>query len=297
MQRTRLTRINAAACAAGNSLRMDCTRGDAMFELLINVENRRADDPAVQAGMALASRHHAYVTGLNIVEVYPSTMAMPDVAQVLEEEEEEAKACDAWWTDTCRRNGVDGAWEVIRGMYAPVLARRSCMADITVSRLPNGGDMLPSGLDHISRALLSSGSPMLLVPPTCKDPSFRMERVLVAWNSTEPSMHALRAALPLLCDATMVDLVDGSSNELPGIAPPLLPVRDWLKRHDVTLTSMRNFPTSSHVGEALLEQAYAMHADLLVMGAWGHSRVNEWMLGGTTRSVLKHAKLPVLVAH
>jgi hypothetical protein len=109
-----------------------------MFELLINVENPRDDDPAMQAGMALASRHHAYATGLNIVEVYPSTMAMPDVAQVLEEEEETARACDAWWVDSCRRNGIDGAWEVIRGMYAPVLARRSSMADITVSRLPNG---------------------------------------------------------------------------------------------------------------------------------------------------------------
>jgi nucleotide-binding universal stress UspA family protein len=268
-----------------------------MLELLINVKDTRDDDAAMQAGMALASRHHAYATGLNIVEVYPSTMAMPDVARVLEEEEEEARACDAWWGNTCRRNGVDGAWEVIRGMYAPVLARRSCMADLTVSRLPNGGDTPPNGMDHISQALLASGSPMLLVPQTCDDPSFRLERILVAWNSTEPSMHALRAALPFLRDATMVDMVDGSFDELPGIAPPLLPVRDWLKRHHVTLSSLRDFPPSTHVGEALLEQAYAAHTDLLVMGAWGHSRVSEWMLGGTTRHVLKHAKLPVLVAH
>lgn len=268
-----------------------------MFELLINVENLRDDDAALQAGLALAKGYGAYATGLNIIEVYPSTMAMPDVAQVLQSEEEEAKARDAWWTEKCRSQGVDGAWEVIRGMYVPVLARRSCMADITVSRLSNGNDALAGGLDHISRALLASGSPMLLVPPSIKQPTGKFERILVAWNSTEECMHAVRAALPFLRDAATVCLLDGAINELPGVAPPLLPVRDWLQRHGVTVSAVRNFPTGSRVGEALLEQAYAMHADLLVMGAWGHSRVNEWVMGGTTRYVLRHAKLPVLVAH
>ena len=274
-----------------------CTRGGAMLELLVNVENLRDDDPALQAGLALAERYHAYATGLNIIEVYPSTMAMPDVAQVLETEEEEAKARDAWWMDKCRSHGVDGAWEVIRGIYVPVLARRSSMADITVSRLPNGEDVLVTSLDHISRALLTSGSPMLLVPRSKETPSCKFERILVAWNSTGESMHALRAALPFLRDAATVCMVDGAVNELPGMAPPLLPVREWLRRHGVGLSAVLDFPTTSGVGEALLEQAYAMRADLLVMGAWGHSRVNEWMLGGTTRHVLKSAKVPVLVAH
>ncbi|HUB91966.1 MAG TPA: universal stress protein [Dyella sp.] len=268
-----------------------------MFELLINVENLRDDDIALQAGLALAKRYNAYATGLNIIEVYPSTMAMPDVAQVLEIEEEEAKARDTWWMEKCRRHGVDGAWEVTRGLYVPALARRSCMADVTVSRLPNGNDTLSGGLDHLSRALLISGSPMLLVPGSIKDLSCKFERILVAWNSTEESTHALRAALPFLRDAATVCMVDGAVSEVRGLAPPLLPVREWLQRHGVTLSTVRDFPTTSCVGEALLEHAYAMQADLLVMGAWGHSRVNEWMLGGTTRHVLKHAKVPVLVAH
>ena len=53
----------------------------------------------------------------------------------------------------------------------------------------------------------------------------------------------------------------------------------------------------TNAGEALLVQAFAMQADLLVMGAWGHSRMSELILGGTTRHVLKHAQLPVLLAH
>lgn len=267
-----------------------------MFELLINVEAMRDDDPAVIQGLALASRHNAFVTGLNIVEVFPSTMVMPDVAAVLQMEEEEAKARGPWWMDKCRRHGVDGAWEVIRGVYVPVLARRSCMADVTVSRLPSRDRALPSGMDYITRALFASASPMLLVPPTLEEPK-RLTRILVAWNSTQESMCALRASLPFLREAEMVSLIDGSSSELPGIAPPPLPIREWLKRQGVSLQTVQDFPASTNVGEALLNHAYAMHADLLVMGAWGHSRIGELILGGTTRHVLERARVPVLLAH
>lgn len=267
-----------------------------MLELLVNVENMRDDDPAVQVGMALASRHNAFVTGLNIIEVIPSTMAIPDVVAVLESEEEDARARDVWWLDKCRSHGVAGAWEVIRGVYVPVLARRSCMADLTVCRLPNGSGALPSGMDYITRALFSSASPMLLVPAGYTS-SFRPARILVAWNSTQEAMRALRAALPFLREAQTASLADGSTNELPGVAPPPLPVDAWLKRQGVRLHAVLNFPASARVGEALLEQAAAMEADMLVMGAWGHSRINELILGGTTRYVLQHAKLPVLVAH
>lgn len=267
-----------------------------MFEILVNTEEMRDDNPVVQAGLALASGHNAYATGLNIVEVFPATMAMPDIMAVLVAQEHEARQCDAWWMRKCGEHGVKGAWEVIRGVYVPVLARRSCMADITVSRLPNRETGYPTGMDYVTRVLLTAASPMLLVPPKW-DGTFRQERVLVAWNSTQECMRALRAALPFLRKAEMVCLIDGACDELPGITPPPLPVRDWLTRQGVTVHLVRQFPASTSAGEALLDQAHAMRADLLVMGAWGHSRMSEWVLGGTTRHVLQHAPLPVLLAH
>jgi len=267
-----------------------------MLEILVNTEEMVDDNPVVQVGLALASRHNAYATGLNIVSVYPSTMYMPDIMAVLENQEYEARQCETWWMNHCREQGIKGAWEVIRGVYVPVLARRSCMADITVSRLPKQQVGYPASMAEITRVLLTGASPMLLVPPKWEGP-FRQERILVAWNSTEVSMRALRAALPFLREAEIVCLADGAHNEVPGIAPPPLPVRAWLSRQGVTLQSVQQFPDSSDVGEALLNQAYAMHADLLVMGAWGHSRIGELILGGTTRHVLQHARLPLLLAH
>lgn len=267
-----------------------------MFEILVNIEEMRDDNPVVQTGLSLASRHNAYVTGLNIVEVLPSTMAMPDVMAVLATQEYEARRCDTWWAKQCCGHGVNGTWEVIRGVYVPVLARRSCMADIVVSRLPNREAGYPTGMEHVTRVLLTAASPMLLVPSEWSG-SFRQERVLVAWNSTKESMHALRAAVPFLREARQVCLVDGASDELPGVAPPPLPVRDWLTRQGITLHSVQKLPATTKAGEALLIQAFAMRADLLVMGAWGHSRMSELILGGATRHVLKHAPLPVLLSH
>lgn len=267
-----------------------------MFEVLVNTEEMRDDNPVVQTGLALASRLNAYAAGLNIVEVFPSTMAMSEVMIVLDAEEKEARQCDTWWMNKCRDHGVQGGWEVIRGVYVPVLARRSCMADITVSRLPSRDTGYPTGMDYVTRVLLTAASPMLLVPPKW-DGAFRQERVLVAWNSSQESMRALRAALPFLREADMVCLIDGASDVLPGITPPPLPVRDWLARQGIILHSVQQFPATTSAGEALLNQAHAMRADLLVMGAWGHSRMSELMLGGTTRHVLQHARLPVLMAH
>lgn len=267
-----------------------------MFEVLVNVERIDDNNPAVQLGLAVASRHNAYTTGLHVVQVFPSTLYMPDVMTVLETEEEEARQLDAWWMNHCRENGLKGAWEVTRGVYVPVLARRSCMADITVSQLPRRQPGYPSGMDDVTRVLFAGASPMLLVPPQWEGHT-RLERILVAWSSTQESMRALRGALPFLREAQMVCLIDGAHDSVPGVAPPPLPIRGWLSRQGVKLQSVQQFSGTSNVGDELLNHAYAMHADLLVMGAWGHSRIGELLLGGTTRYVLEQAKLPLLLAH
>lgn len=267
-----------------------------MFDILVNIDEMRDDAMAVQMGLALAARHGAFATGLRIVDAYALAISIPGGVAVLDAEEREAKAQDAWWLELCRRHGVAGAWEVIRGIYVPVLARRSCMADLTISSAPAGADDFMVGMDGITRVLLGGASPMLLVPPAWKG-SRSLGRILVAWNSTVGSMRALRAALPFLREAEQVCVVDGSRDEVPGLAPPPLPLADWLLRRGVRRHAIKPLAASSHVGEALLDEADRMDADLLVMGAWGHSRIGEWVLGGATRHVLRKAALPVLLAH
>jgi hypothetical protein len=80
-----------------------------MFEILVNAEEMVDSSPVVQVGLALASRHDAYVTGLHIVPVYPSSMYLPDVMTELVTEEYQARQCDVWWMEQCRKLGLRAA--------------------------------------------------------------------------------------------------------------------------------------------------------------------------------------------
>lgn len=140
-----------------------------------------------------------------------------------------------------------------------------------------------------------SACPVLLLPQGMR-PSMPPRRILLAWNASREAARALRGAMPLLQGAEVVDVVMFGE-----IANPVLQVcasaeiRQLLGRYgvDANIVPKRG---ESEVGHALMELAVASRADLLVMGCYGHSRVRELLLGGTTRSVLMAASVPVLMA-
>ncbi len=267
-----------------------------MLDVLVNVDEARDDAAIIRLGMDIARRHRGFVTGLRIVDAYPLAIAIPGALVVLDAEEREAKEQRAWWDGLCRRHKVAGAWEVIRGIRLPILARRSCLADLTIDRLPSAGNGMLVSMDNVTRTLLAGTSPMLLVPSVWNG-SLRQARILVAWNSSAESTRAVRAALPFLRAAEQIRILDGACDESPGLLPPPLPLAGWLTREGVPGRVVKRLASTGHVGEALLDEACAMDADLLVMGAWGHSRIGEWLLGGATHHVLREANLPVLLAH
>jgi nucleotide-binding universal stress UspA family protein len=103
--------------------------------------------------------------------------------------------------------------------------------------------------------------------------------------------------LPLLRGAghvELIEVVEGSPS-----AEARTSLRDaqaWLARHGIAAEA-RLEPVAGDVGETLLSRAADASADLLVMGAYGHARVREWVLGGATRHLLAHMTLPTLMAH
>lgn len=265
-----------------------------MLDLLINVDRMQDESPAVRLGLAIASSQGAFVTGLHVVTVYPPVMAVADVIELVDDEEREARSRDVWWRGLCDRHGVSGAWEVIRGIYVPVLAKRSRLTDFVVTELPVDAPDAPIGFDNITRTLFADASPMLLVPDRWKGAT-APQRILIAWNGSGEAAEAIKAALPLLRKAVQVRVLDGERENLPGLVPPPLPLRDWLARQGVNV-EWEPFDAEG-AGKSLLHAARAMEADLLVMGAWGRSRLSELILGGATRHVLENTHLPLLLSH
>jgi len=143
---------------------------------------------------------------------------------------------------------------------------------------------------------LGVGRPVLIVP---RYGTFETvgERVLVAWNGSREATRAVHDALPLLKLASSVTVLSIDPEHDTGDRIPGADIALHLARHGVAAEGMSTVGLDISVGDLLLSRAADLGADLIVMGAYGHSRVRELVLGGATRHILQHMTVPVLMSH
>jgi len=270
--------------------------GDAvMRDITVNVDLATEAEPAVACALALARRYGALLTGLQIMPPnLLGSFGMPDALSLSDQEATERRA---WWRELCRRHEVAGELELPQGAYVPTLARRSLLSDLLVSPLPMDSPQAPTVAGELSRALFAGSAPLLLVPQGYAG-NFDFRSIAIGWNGSPEALRAIHAALPLLREADDVTVFDGDRARPPGMPPalPPLPLREWFGRQGIRFHWV-GFDPEQDIGPALHGEAQARHAELLVMGAWGRSRMSELVLGGATRWLLAHARMPLLLAH
>jgi nucleotide-binding universal stress UspA family protein len=265
-----------------------------MLEFTVNIDTRKIDSTLIRFAFGLARQHDAHLTGLQIVSLDTTSLVLPDALIVLDEDEKDANGRHDWWRELCRGHGVDGSWEVVRDYYQRAIARQASLSDLMIGRL-SAQDTFPlSGLNPLSRSLFEGGIPMLLVPEVWSGQP-GVHKATIAWNGSVEAARAIKAALPLLRKAEKVTVLDGEDKSDAGGRRPPLPLRGWLERQHLPM-HWQSIDAAQQDGKAIHEQAKAMEADLLVMGAWGHSRMSEWILGGVTRFMLQHSDIPLLLA-
>lgn len=175
------------------------------------------------------------------------------------------------------------------------VARRALASDIAVmaSNLRDADD----GLFRLASygVLFDAPIPLLMNAAPLTLP----KRVLVAWDGELPAARAVHAALPYLVRADDViivsfdpDTVDGAEGENPGSE-----LATWLSHHGCSVTVAAYPSGGQEIGAALQARAAELGADLVVMGAFGRSRLHELVFGGTTRTMLEQSRTPVLMAH
>ncbi|MEZ5756087.1 MAG: universal stress protein, partial [Paracoccaceae bacterium] len=147
-------------------------------------------------------------------------------------------------------------------------------------------------------ALFEGQAPVLILPETGAGHAAAPRRIVIAWNQSAEAMVAVRKALPMLKQADMVNIAvidppqHGAERSDPGGMLCQMLVRHGVKAEVSVLA--RTLP---RISEVLARHVRDMNADLLVMGAYGHSRFREAILGGATRNMLEQAEVPVLMAH
>jgi len=146
-------------------------------------------------------------------------------------------------------------------------------------------------------ALFSAGKPLLLMPAGSKA-SLKFKRVMIAWNSRLEASNAVSSAMDLLAaaDAVHVALVDPVKGEDGRDGEPGADIATYLARHGANVTVDRLPSQGRTVADTLRQHAIDVSADLLVMGAYGHSRLRQRIFGGVTRSMVDEPPLPVLMA-
>ncbi|WP_119157669.1 universal stress protein [Caldimonas tepidiphila] len=180
---------------------------------------------------------------------------------------------------------------------APSVIAHARLADLVVvgQHEPGSASSMPPDLPQ--QVLMDSGRPVLIVPYAA-EAAAPGRTVLVAWDRSREAARAVSDALPLLGRAAAVHVVmflPAGDTDLPG-TPPGADLAQWLARHGVRADVAR-VPTPIDTGNALLSHAADLGADLIVMGGYGHSRLRETVLGGVTRTVLRHMTVPVLMSH
>jgi len=143
--------------------------------------------------------------------------------------------------------------------------------------------------------IFESGSPILFLPD--ERPSVSLDTIALAWDFSLPATRALRASLPLLSKAKNVRVFTVSNEKSSTAGRTIEDLQRHLLEHEIPFVFDEVDIAGRNIGDAFRDYTQSVRADVLVMGAFGHSRVREFVLGGATQSMLTDAQLPVLFAH
>jgi nucleotide-binding universal stress UspA family protein len=257
-------------------------------------------NPAVEVAATLAARWQSLLTGcfvdeslrtLRGPESEPSVLGLLLDTSVRDFEDGDE------FRSYARSKGVPHAsWVIAHTGLARVLRELGAWHSLAVLER----DMVDAeGLSELlGEVLLTCRLPSLILPPGWNRDA-RFSRVLVAWDGSTEATRAIHAALPFLQDAARVVLLDGgrpNSPESDCYLPHFEPFV-YLSRHGVEADPICVGIPARTAGAALLKKAEQVGADLIVMGAYGHSRLRERAIGGATRYMLEHARIPLFLRH
>ena len=272
--------------------------------ILVHIDPGKTTPARLDVAVELANTFGSHLACLYAVKTEPMPSGAMEAREMLLEarkrlQAEYAQAARRSYDECLRRTGFDRAeWRESRMDPVEAMVLHARYADLVVIGQQN--PEWESGVDkHFERALpIAVGKPVLVVPYAFeRRPVGR--RVLVAWNASREATRAVSDALPLLKRAAQVDVVafDPARSSAAHGEEPGADIALYLARHGVKVTVARVDAPDLDVGGQLLSRAFDLSADLIVMGAWGHSRLRELILGGVTRTLLESMTVPVLMAH
>lgn len=277
-----------------------------MHDILVFSESYKRWGPAIEYAARLTGICDARLTGIWVcaspLSVAPSFEAPELLGEIIEAtivlEREAATAGPAFINHAEKFGAQQAAWQVAEGYVPEALALAGNWHDLLV--IERTEHALWGSLSAVGNIVLGVDLPCLAIPGEATSQVPALDVVAIAWNGSSEALRAAHAALPLLHRARRIVILHGEQRSPAGMAAwqPPFDLDSYLLRHGLRAESlMVQGSMEDEVGAALLHAAGEIGAGLLVMGAYGHTRFREWVLGGVTRYVLTNAGLPLFLQH
>ena len=275
--------------------------------ILVHLNDERRCDRLLAQAIALADRFEAHLIGIYVAPQpiiyaeWPGAGLGEVIEQVRQEHAATAERLRAKFNTATSALPRPAEWRFVQSLMASVASDVIAFgrsADLIVASQADPAWHQSNDMDVPDRLAIESGRPVLVVPNSAKQP-MSARRITIGWNDRREGARAVFDALPLLKKAEAVNVV-WVSPRVGGIDEGDLPGSELcrtLARHGVSCEASWAEAADSGVGSELLRQAKAHGSDLLVMGAYGHSRLREFVLGGASRHALAKAEIAVLMSH
>jgi nucleotide-binding universal stress UspA family protein len=271
--------------------------------LMVHLELGQSNRNLLGVAGDLAQRFDAGVIGVVMCQpmqiIYSEGYVPADlIVQDREQRDVEIAAAEEEFRDLLQGRVGHLEWRsaVTPDPLADYLARQARSADLLVTGVEHNASVF----DHsrhiaIGDLVMHAGRPILVVPTAASDVSF--DSVMVGWKDTRETRRAIADALPLLQTSGRVTIVEiVAERELQSARQRLDDVMRWLASHGVAAEPIAQIATGDDAGQ-LNALALERNVGVVVAGAYGHSRVREWVLGGVTRDLLLQAGRCALVSH
>ena len=265
--------------------------------ILLHVDDTAAFESRLKIAVRLAHQFNAHLTAIyvGLPGNFRNVNETPHGADAGSSDEARVrKLCE----EIASGAGVELDWLAEEGDLIDTVNAYGRYCDLIVLGQHDPDEKTGRGGSATDHVVLESGTACLVVPYIGAARE-QMDNILIAWNGSTESARAVKDALPLLKQASRVEIliINPEQQKVKERGAPAAGVKAYLAKHGVQAETHLMHNTQSDAGDALLSYASNFSADLVVMGAYGHARWREKVLGGFTQHLLGHMTVPVLMSH